>query len=55
MPIIGKRLLGNYNGIPKNPVTVLEGLKSKLKNTEILYAEGSHLAEGVSNLHPVSR
>jgi beta-glucosidase len=47
-------LLGNYNGIPKNPVTVLEGLKSKLKNTEILYAEGSHLAEGVSNLHPVS-
>jgi len=47
-------LLGNYNGIPKNPVTVLEGLKHKLKNTEILYAEGSHLAEGVSNLHPVS-
>ncbi|HDR51766.1 MAG TPA: glycoside hydrolase family 3 protein [Mariniphaga anaerophila] len=46
-------LLGNYNGIPKNPVTVLEGLKSKLKNTEILYAEGSHLAEGVSNLHPI--
>ena len=47
-------LIGNYNGIPKNPVTVLEGLKSKLKNTEILFAEGSHLAEGVSNLHPIS-
>lgn len=46
-------LLGNYNGIPKNPVTVLDGLRSKLKNTEILFAEGSHLAEGVSNLHPV--
>jgi len=46
-------LIGNYNGIPKNPVTVLEGLKSKLKNTEILFAEGSHLAEGVSNLHPI--
>ncbi|MCA1760628.1 MAG: glycoside hydrolase family 3 C-terminal domain-containing protein, partial [Bacteroidales bacterium] len=46
-------LIGNYNGIPKNPVTVLNGLKSKLKNTEILYAEGSHLAEGVSNLHPI--
>jgi beta-glucosidase len=47
-------LIGNYNGIPKNPVTVLDGLKSKLKNTEILFAEGSHLAEGVSNLHPIS-
>lgn len=47
-------LLGNYNGIPKNPVTVLEGLKKKLKNTEILFAEGSHLADGVSNLQPVS-
>lgn len=46
-------LIGNYNGIPKNPVTVLDGLKSKLKNTEILFAEGSHLAEGVSNLHPI--
>jgi beta-glucosidase len=46
-------LLGNYNGIPKSPVTVLSGLKSKLKNTHILFAEGSHLAEGVHNLHPV--
>ncbi|SHE76542.1 beta-glucosidase [Mariniphaga anaerophila] len=46
-------LLGNYNGVPKNPVTVLAGLRSKLKNTEILFAEGSHLAEGISNLHPV--
>lgn len=46
-------LLGNYNGIPKHPVTVLQGLKNKLQNTEILFAEGSHLAEGVSNLHPV--
>jgi len=46
-------LLGNYNGIPKNPVTILEGLRSKLNGTEILFAEGSHLAEGVSNLHPI--
>ncbi|MDX1286446.1 MAG: glycoside hydrolase family 3 N-terminal domain-containing protein, partial [Draconibacterium sp.] len=43
-------LVGNYNGIAKNPITVLKGLQSKLKNTEILYAEGSHLADGVSNL-----
>jgi beta-glucosidase len=46
-------LIGNYNGIPKNPVTVLQGLKNKLKNTTIMYAEGSHLAEGVSNLQPI--
>ncbi len=46
-------LLGNYNGIPKNPVTVLEGLKNKLNNTEILYAEGADLAEGIHNLQPV--
>lgn len=46
-------LVGNYNGIAKHPVTVFEGLKSKLKNTEVLFAEGSHLAVGVSNLHPI--
>lgn len=46
-------LVGNYNGIAKHPVTVLEGIKNKLKNTNVLFAEGSHLAEGVSNLHPI--
>jgi beta-glucosidase len=46
-------LIGNYNGIAKNPVTVLEGVKNKLKNTTVLFAEGSHLAEGVSNLQPI--
>ena len=46
-------LVGNYNGIAKNPVTVLKGLQNKLPNTKILYAEGSHLANGVSNLHAI--
>lgn len=47
-------LLGNYNGIPKNPVTVLQGLKNKLEpRTRILFAEGSHLADEVHNLHPI--
>ena len=46
-------LVGNYNGISKKPVTVLAGIQSKLKNAEILFAEGAHLADGVSNLHPV--
>lgn len=47
-------LLGNYNGIPKKPVTVLQGLRNKLEpKTKILYAEGSHLADEVHNLHPI--
>ena len=47
-------LLGNYNGIPENPVTVLQGLRNKLEpRTKILFAEGSHLANEVHNLHPV--
>ncbi|QIA08316.1 glycoside hydrolase family 3 protein [Draconibacterium halophilum] len=46
-------LVGNYNGIAKNPVTVLKGLQNKLSNTTILYAEGSHLANGISNLRAI--
>lgn len=47
-------LVGNYNGIAKNSITVLKGLKSKLINSEVLFSEGCHLAEGVSNLNPIS-
>ena len=44
-------LVGNYNGIAKNPVTVLKGISNKLSpETRIIYAEGSDLAEGVHNL-----
>jgi beta-glucosidase len=44
-------LVGNYNGIPKEPVTVLEGIRAKAGDcTEILYAEGSDLAPGIHNL-----
>lgn len=47
-------LLGNYNGIPKHPVTILEGLKSRLEpQTRVLFAEGCHLADGVHNLDPI--
>ncbi len=46
-------LVGNYNGIAKNPITVLKGLKQKLKNTKILFSEGSNLAQGVDNLYPI--
>ena len=44
-------LIGNYNGIPKEPVTVLKGISNKLyPDTKVIYAEGSDLAEGVHNL-----
>ena len=44
-------LIGNYNGIPKDPVTILRGIKNKVKpETEVLYAEGSDLADGIHNL-----
>jgi beta-glucosidase len=47
-------LIGNYNGIPKNPVTVLEGINQKLyPDTKVIYAEGSDLAEGIHNLTPI--
>jgi beta-glucosidase len=44
-------LIGNYNGIPKDPVTVLSGINNKLNpGTKIIYAEGSDLADGIHNL-----
>lgn len=47
-------LVGNYNGIPKNPVSVLEGIRAKLRpEAEIIYAEGSDLAPGIHNLTPI--
>lgn len=47
-------LVGNYNGIPKEPVTVLEGIRAKVASCiDVTYAEGSDLAPGVHNLFPV--
>ena len=47
-------LVGNYNGIPKDPVTILDGIKAKASScTEVIWAEGSDLAPGIHNLTPV--
>ncbi|MCX6254048.1 MAG: glycoside hydrolase family 3 C-terminal domain-containing protein, partial [Bacteroidia bacterium] len=47
-------LIGNYNGIPKNPITVLKGIINKVTpDTKIIYSEGSDLAEGIHNLSPI--
>lgn len=39
-------LLGNYNGIPRDPITPLRGIREAVPNTRVLYARGSDLAEG---------
>lgn len=44
-------LIGNYNGIPKDPVTILRGIKEKVcPDAKVIYSEGSDLAEGIHNL-----
>ncbi|MBN2241125.1 MAG: glycoside hydrolase family 3 C-terminal domain-containing protein [Acidobacteria bacterium] len=47
-------LLGNYNGTPSSPVTPLAGIREKLgDSTEILYARGCDIAEGIPFYEPI--
>ena len=47
-------LLGNYNGEPSHPVTPLDGIRQKVSaSTQVLYARGSDLAEGMPLLETV--
>src|SRR5690606_1044057 len=47
-------LWGNYNGVPKEPVTVLQGIKNALPSqTTILYEEGAPLAEGIPTMEVI--
>src|SRR5205823_9480051 len=49
-----RMLLGNYNGIPADPVTPLRGIREAVSpRTRVLYALGSDLAEGFPVLAPV--
>jgi beta-glucosidase len=36
-------LLGNYNGTPSRPVTILDGIRKRFVGSKVLYAEGSSL------------
>lgn len=48
-------LWGNYNGVPKEPVTVLQGIKNALTSqTTILYEEGAPLAQGIPTMEVIS-
>lgn len=41
-------LLGNYNGLPADPITPLRGLREKLgQTTEVIYEPGTDWAEGI--------
>jgi beta-glucosidase len=47
-------LLGNYNGIPSDPITPLRGIREKVgSGTRVLHAVGSPLAEGLPPLEPI--
>jgi beta-glucosidase len=46
-------LLGNYHGYPSAPVTLLEGIKAKLPDAEIIYAPGCPIVEGLPLLQPM--
>jgi len=49
-----RMLLGNYNGIPADPVTPLRGIREAVSpRTRVLYALGSDLATGFPVLAPV--
>src|SRR5256886_5806002 len=49
-----RMLLGNYNGIPADPVTPLRGIREAVSpRTRVLYALGSDLADGFPVLAPV--
>jgi len=43
-----RMLLGNYNGIPSDPVTPLRGIREAVSpRTRVLHARGADLAEGI--------
>jgi beta-glucosidase len=47
-------LLGNYTGIPTDPVTPLVGIRQAVaRGTRVLYARGSDVAEGMPSLEVV--
>jgi beta-glucosidase len=47
-------LLGNYNGIPADPVTPLEGIRSGVpKGTSLMYVKGCDLAQNIPTLTAV--
>ncbi len=47
-------LLGNYNGVPSDPITPLRGIKEKVSSkSKVLFAQGCELAEGMPMFYTV--
>jgi len=47
-------LLGNYNGVPSDPVTPLRGIRQAVSSrTEVVQTPGTHLAENMPALHVI--
>ncbi len=46
-------LLGNYNGFPSNPKTPLQGIREKLPNANVTYAQGCELADRLPALEAI--
>src|SRR5690606_17190990 len=40
-------LLGNYNGTPAAPVTILQGIRAAAPDAEIIFERGAELVEGL--------
>jgi beta-glucosidase len=45
-------LVGNYNGTPTKPVTILAGLRKRYPNSQIVYVEGTGLVGPVTKAIP---
>jgi len=48
-------LLGNYNGVPSEAVTPLKGIKNKLPNATVRFAQGCELSDGIPMFYPVPK
>jgi len=49
-----RMLLGNYNGIPSDPITPLRGIREAVSSrTRVLHSPGTYLAEGFPVLAPI--
>ena len=46
-------LLGNYNGLPSDPITPLRGIREKLTESTVLYAQGCEWAEGLPSFEKI--
>jgi beta-glucosidase len=46
-------LLGNYNGLPSDPITPLRGIREKLTRSTVLYAQGCEWAEGLPSFEKI--